>query len=458
MLRFLCSPGRALTASGRRRLLAAGITVAAMLASGQAALAGTVVLGDLPRRAWLGTQLSPGPEGYPAVAALLPGSPAGLRAGDVLRTLDGAELTGPGAVGAALAGRHAGDKVRVGVRREGRNVEVDLTLTAYPFEKSDEMDVIYDVVEAGDVRMRCVLTRPKDMPGRLPAVLFVQGLQCAPPDQPLGDPGTVLQLMHEITRAGYVVMRVEKPGSGDATGPPCADIGFPDELNGFRAALAKLESYDFVDPAQVFLFGHSLGGLEVPMLAAERPVKGVIVFGTGILPWAEYLVQNERRQTRLDPAANRGELETRCRRLADFLHEVFRNGRAIDAVVTERPELADLAKEYWPDGEHSFGRHLRFFRELDAVNHAEQWMKVDAPVLAVWGDLDYTTSEAEHRYLAEIVNASHPGAATVVVLPRVFHAFNVRESAQQALEAPWQGPLAESVVETVIDWMREVRT
>lgn len=435
---------------------AAALAAAALSLAPAAAAAGTVVLGDLPRRAWLGTQLAPGPDG-PTVAAILEGGAAGLREGDVLRSLEGAPLTAPGAVAGALAGRRGGQTVRVGILRDGAEQEVDVTLKPFPFEQSDEFDVIYDVVELGDVRMRSVITKPKGGPARLPAVLFVQGLQCAPPDQPIGDPGTVLQLIHEMTRAGYAVMRVEKQGSGDATGTPCQDIGFAAEVDGFRAALAKLLRTEFVDPEQVFLFGHSMGGIEAPILAAETPVKGVVVFGTGVLPWAEYLVENERRQTVLDPAADLPALEARCRLLADFLHEVFRKGRPIPEVVAERPDMKHIADDYWPDGERSFGRHLRFYRELDATNSAEVWAKVGSPVLAVWGDLDFTTCEAEHRYIADIVNRAHPGNGTVVVLPNVFHAFNVRESVAQTLEAPWQGPLAESVVETVLDWMREVR-
>jgi len=402
-------------------------------------------------------QLAPGPDGHPQIAEVFAGGAAEaakLEAGDVVLAVDGADTAAPGAFSGALAGKRAGEIVRLTILRGEEELARDVTLAALPFEQSDRFDVIYDVVETDAARLRCVLTKPKGATGRLPAMLFVQGLQCSPPDQPLGEPSTILQLIHEITAAGWVVMRCEKPGSGDATGPPCSEIGFHDEVAGFRAALAKLMRYDFVDPAHVTIFGHSMGGIQAPILAAETPVAGVIVFGTGVIPWAEYLVENERRQTRLDPSADLPALETRCRDLADFLHEVFRKNRPIADVVAERPGLTALADDYWPDRVHSFGHHVDYYRELDAVNLAETWSQVDAPVLAVWGDLDYTTCAAEHEYLAQIVNAKHAGAARVAVLPNVFHAFNVRESVAQSLEAPWQGPLAESVVETVLEWLR----
>jgi pimeloyl-ACP methyl ester carboxylesterase len=252
-------------------------------------------------------------------------------------------------------------------------------------------------------------------------------------------------------------MRCEKPGSGDATGEPCSEIGFHEEVAAFRAALAALVRQDFVDPGQVFLLGHSMGGCEVPVLATEMGVKGVVVFGTGLLPWAEYLVENERRQSRLDPATNLAELETKTRRLADFLHESFRKGIAPDAVAAAHPELAGVADEYFPDGVHSFGRHIDFYRELDAVNLAEIWARVEAPVLALYGELDYTTSFAEHEYIAQIVNAARPGTAEAVMIPKMFHAFNLRDSVQQTLEAPWQGPLGGEVVDKIVEWLGEAR-
>jgi hypothetical protein len=392
------------------------------------------------------------------VAAVVPGGSgekAGLKPGDALLAVDGTDTATPGTVAATLGRKHTGDTALLHLRRDGKEMDQRVKLAAMPFEKSDDLDVLYDVVDTGKATLRSVTLSPRDAKGKLPAILFVQGLQCAPIDEPVTPPSTVLQLLQVLTRAGYVVMRCEKPGAGDATGPPCAVFDFNDEMGGFRAALAKLRGYDFVDTSRVFLFGHSMGGIEAPILATETPVRGVIVYGTGVLPWAEYLVDNERRQTRLDPAADLVALETKTRRLADFLHEVFRNGRPIADVVAQHPDFTPIADEYWPDRLHSFGRHLEFYRQLDAVNQAEVWAKVKAPVLIMFGELDYTVSWQYAEYIAQIVNAQRPSTARAVQIPHTFHAFNIRDSVQQTLEAPWQGPLSEDVVKVTKDWLRE---
>lgn len=437
----------------------AALVVVAAFAAPLPVGAATEVLGDLPRRGWLGVQFAPGPDGHPTIAAIIPGGSAekaGLREGDALLAVDGADTQVPGTIAATLGRMHAGDVAKLRFRREDGEADRKVKFVAMPFEQSDEFDVLYDVVDTGSAKLRSVLLKPPGAKGKLPAILFVQGLQCAPVDEPTGNASTVLQLLHELTRAGYAVMRCEKPGTGDATGPPCSEIDFDEELGGFRAALAKLRGYDFVDSNRIFVFGHSLGGVEAPVLAAETKVRGVMAFGTTVLPWAEYLVDNERRQTRLDPSADLVALETRNRNLSDFLHEVFRKGRPIQDVVAERADFASIVDDYWPDRLHSFGRHLDFYRQLDAANVAEAWSKVEAPVLILYGELDYTVSWPYAEHIVQIVNSKRPGTARAVQIPRTFHAFNIRDSVQQTLEAPWQGPLSEDVVRVTKEWLAEV--
>ena len=96
--------------------------------------------------------------------------------------------------------------------------------------------------------------------------------------------------------AGYVTMRVDKPGCGDSEGGPWPEIDFQAELDGYGQGLKALKAYSFVDPDKVFIFGHSMGGVMGPLLAAETKVKGVAVYGTVFRTWFEYQVENVRRQ------------------------------------------------------------------------------------------------------------------------------------------------------------------
>jgi pimeloyl-ACP methyl ester carboxylesterase len=69
----------------------------------------------------------------------------------------------------------------------------------------------------------------------------------------------------ELARRGYVVLAVDQPGHGYSDPPAYAGgFGGPD-------ALAHLRSLPFVDPDQVVLSGHSMGGWAVLIAAAVMP-------------------------------------------------------------------------------------------------------------------------------------------------------------------------------------------
>lgn len=87
-------------------------------------------------RPGMGVVLSTEIEGGVRLGAVTPGSPAdkaGLKSGDVIRSLDGKNLStdssdAAGEIMAALRGKQSGQKVRVGYLRDGRSGTADVTL------------------------------------------------------------------------------------------------------------------------------------------------------------------------------------------------------------------------------------------------------------------------------------------------------------------------------------------
>jgi len=443
-----------------RRALPAALLAALVWTAPTPALAGeTVVLGDLPRRPALGVSLAPSPQGHAQVVGLQPGGSAeaaGLRVGDALLGINDVRFASSQDLGPAMRRLVAGSDARFLVLRDGAELAVDVAMQPRPMEASEEFDVVYDVVQAGDARLRAVVTKPSGATERLPAVLFLQGLTCTSIEEPRGMPPTIMALVHGWTRAGYCVMRCEKSGLGDSTGTPCSEIDFETEAFGFQRALEKLRGYPFVDTDRVFLFGHSMGGIVGPVIAQRSPVRGVMVFGTGVLPWGEYLVQNERRQARLAGTPPAAELEDRLRRLARLQHHLFVEDMELEAVVEAHPDLEQVARQSYPDGEHGYTRHLRFFRELADLNMCATWSAVDAHVLALYGEYDWVTAAWDHEYIAEIVNDLRPGTADWYVVPRMFHGFDVHESLEASFGAPFRGPFGDELLEHTLAWMARV--
>jgi uncharacterized protein len=378
----------------------------------------------LPRRPFFGVQLAPVPAeaGTPGVLleSVFAGQSAekgGLRAGDIVVTANGQQIDGTPALLAQLRGRRSGEILEIGYLRDGERRRARVTLHEMPRESHPDIEVIYDELEVAGARRRTILTRPLDREGAGPAVLMVGGIGCYSTDAPLGEPQAYVRILNELTRRGYATMRVEKSGMGDSEGPPCAEQSFEDELAGYVAAARAMPRYPFIDRRQLFLFGHSIGGVHAPLVeaavAAETPLAGVMAMATVGTSWFAYEMENSRRQAPLwgtPPEQEEAALKVRGYCVA----AVTVGRRTPAAVVAERPECAEFMQ---------FPAHYTYRRQLVELDLPGNWRKVRAPVLLIHGMSDFLTSAAEHHYIAGLLNSERPGQATVALIEEMDHYF-----------------------------------
>jgi pimeloyl-ACP methyl ester carboxylesterase len=202
----------------------------------------------------------------------------------------------PAEVIAAIGGTHrSGDRVALEVARGGVPRHLAATLKPFPAERVPGSSVEYGSVTLGSgVRLRTIVTVPTGASAKAPAVFALQGGGCSSLDQPLAMPIGVVRTIHAIAVAGFVTLRVDKSGLGDSEGPPCAEIGYREELDGYRAALRALRAHAAVDRNRVFLVGISLGGVFAPILANETPVTGISAWGTIAFAPGRYPGRSER--------------------------------------------------------------------------------------------------------------------------------------------------------------------
>ena len=413
----------------------------------------------LPRRPFLGVTAQPAPNHHVRVGKLVPGSAAAsseLMVGDILIAINGTPIESVSAFVAGMKSFKTGDRIVCNVQRGAKEMDIEVTLGETPREQPGDIQVIYDTVSAREATLRSLITMPTGNTRKLPAILYVQGFDCSSIEWPLAEPNLNRELVYRLTRAGFVVMRSEKSGVGDSTGTPCRDVGFQDEVALFTSALRKLKSYDFVDSKNVFLFGHSAGGWVAPLVAAAEPVKGVVVYGTVVRPFEEYLIENRRRSRWLRSQPDLAQLEDEERQVAQLLHYVLVERMSVLDATAKHPELTATAKELFPrDNEHLLDlRSLQHFRELNDENVARVWASLDNPVLALIGEFDIRTLPMDAEYIAAIVNARHPGRASWQLLPKMDHGFALHESLKESVAHEFVGPFGEQVVEQTVKWMQ----
>jgi photosystem II stability/assembly factor-like uncharacterized protein/alpha/beta superfamily hydrolase len=433
-----------------------------------ALLAALLVAADdapLPRRAGpLGVALTPGPEGRLQVSRVQPGMPAeraGVPAGAVIQAVNGQDIRSREQLSAAMQRVKAGETVKLSLKSgDGPVTTVDVQTEAAS-EQLPGSTVSYGSVRVpAGYRLRTIVTEPKDSPlakdGKLPAFMYVSGIICDTVDRPTQPDAPDTRIVHAMADAGFVTMRVDKPGVGDSEGPPCSEIDLQTELAGYTAALKQLAAMPGVDPSRIYVFGHSMGGVLAPYMAKEVPVRGTIVYGTIVRTWFEYQLENVRRQAALQPGVTEAEVTDAVLAEAKSSSMILVEKKALGDVWARWPELKQPTQGLMLDENHMSTRSMAFFHQLQDLNLARAWAESTGAVLAVYGEFDWVTSETDHRKIADIVNARNASAGTVIVRPGADHAFTVHPNLMSSRALMGGGAFDRGLPQEVLRWIAGV--
>lgn len=304
--------------------------------------------------------------------------------------------------------------------------------------------------------VRTILTRPRNVTTPTPAILFVQWLSCDPVTMgPRGGDGWAQMMRGLIERSGMIVARTEKPGLGGNGGPRCDQLGYREELAAHRAALQALMATPGVAADSVFLFGGSMGGTMVALLAAETPVRGVIVWGSTGYSWREHLVRLDRRvmELRKVPPADR----LRWMPAHERMHRAYLDGLQSPAALARRDTALASAwgRMIGTSPTDQYGRPFAFHQEAHAADWADAWRSVRAPVLVVHGEYDWIMARDEHQRIVDLVS-SRGGHARLVTLPQLDHNF-ARAASQDSAFRQLVAPASQDVAETLVRWLESQR-
>lgn len=312
--------------------------------------------------------------------------------------------------------------ITIEIERKGKSQILKGVVKPKPTEQNEWADITYDDFPFDNGYVRTILKMPK---GKKPLgiVYCLQGISCYSVDNlPLNDP--VRNIMDGFLKNGFAVYCVEKSGMGDSeTQTPCAKMGFHQETALFKAGYEKLLTIKGIDIKNIFLFGHSLGGITAPILAQTFQPKGVVVYGTVLKPWSEYLLDVHKYQPQFygeDLALIQDTLEL----MKPTLHALFYGQQSAEQLAQNPTHLWALqrALEYQPNGECLAGRQWYFHKEINDINLPKAWKATNSYVLAVFGGADNAAMYPQgHEEIANYVNKVHPGKGTFLFLPKTNH-------------------------------------
>lgn len=420
------------------------------------ALCASEIPNDLPRRAALSVGMEDIGEGVRLtwVSAGSAEDRAGLQVGDIITTLDNQSVRNSESIAEILKDRREGEQVSLVVSRSGRQHQLNLKLG--PMEKlsSPMFDVLYGSVVAGDNTLRRVLVNKPRPGGRLPTIFFIAGFGCYSLDAPfnfLVDPFGLMynEVIEELTLQGFVVVRVDKSGMGDSQGIDGFEEDFHAEQSNYRAVLAALSQYDFVDPNEISIVGHSMGGIFAPRIAQAQPgtAKNVVGIGSGGGSWYDYERRNARRQWKMEGKSGE-ELE----------REMQHKRLAMDLLLIQKKTPEEIRKAY-PKLYPKLKKHLsypktyRFVQQLADVVIENHWEATAANNIQIYGASDFITSAESHIELCnEIRRRKKP--CQYVEIPEMDHSFQRARNQMESFKNPIGKPFHQEGVQRIARMLR----
>lgn len=313
---------------------------------------------------------------------------------------------------------------------------------ATPTLAQDQIDVL---IPAGDHVLAGTLTLPAG-DGPFPAAVLVSG--SGPSDRDESLPGVALRpfarLAKELAEHGVATLRYDDRGVGQSTGDFMAATSF-DFADDARAVLEHLAASERIDAGRIGFIGHSEGGMIAPHAAAgnDRARFLVSLAGTAVTGY-EVLSAQLRQALAGLPEADREAAFAQQIHSLDLV--VARDWPAVEAMLEAEegatPERVAQGMVYYRGWLHTFVTH----------DPADDWGRIDQPVLALFGGRDMQVDASLNRPALEAALTGHPDA-TIKTLETANHLFQEAVTGAPAEYATLPDAFVDGLSLMIADWI-----
>jgi dienelactone hydrolase len=281
------------------------------------------------------------------------------------------------------------------------------------------------------------LTRPKGVE-KAPLIVLVHGSGPHDRDETIGPNNPFRDLAHGLASRGVAVLRYEKRTFAHKTRlvdpKVAATIGVSEEvIDDAVATVAKARMMDRIDPARIFVLGHSLGGVAAPEIARrDGKLAGVVMLAASTRPAADLVRDQVDHVRKVDPE----------------------RGKALDQAYDGLDEaLARLKAGTAGDDETILGAPVRYWKTMDAL-HPDATLAAmpDLPALILQGGRDYQVTDVDLAAFRKALDG-RPNV-TVTVYPDLNHIFLKGEGKSVPSEYETPGFVDPRVIDDVAAWIK----
>ncbi len=290
----------------------------------------------------------------------------------------------------------------------------------------------------GEWKLPGTLTLPKGA-GPWPGLVLVHGSGPQDRDQTVGNHKVFKDLAEGLASRGIAVLRYEKRTRQYAAKiAAITDLTVQQEtVEDAVKAAELLRSAPEIEPKQIYLLGHSLGGYLMPRIVRQAPwLAGVIIMAGNTRPLATLIVEQAEYLASLDPA------NEALRQQAQRFREMAGQIRAIEDGKSELKSVLGMPAAY--------------IRDLKGYDPAAEMRKLNVPALVLQGERDYQVRMEDFARWKQALGGRRN--VTFKSYPRLNHLFAVGEGKSTPAEYQKPGNVDQEVIEDIARWIKEPAT
>jgi fermentation-respiration switch protein FrsA (DUF1100 family) len=292
-------------------------------------------------------------------------------------------------------------------------------------------------VGSGEWQLPGTLTIPTGKPP-FPAVVLVQGSGPQDRDETIGLNKPFRDLAWGLASQGIAVLRYDKRTLAHQQQMAAIQdkITVKEEVvDDAVLALELLKKTDGVDPTRVFLLGHSLGAMLVPMIVGQTPgIAGAVVMAGPTRPFEDVILDQYTYIFNLDGKITPDEQK----QLDDLQKQVAR---------VKQPDLSPST----PAGELPLSLPAAYWLSIRDYHPAEMAATQQVPLFILQGERDYQVTLTDFQGWKDALSSRTN--VTFKTYPRVNHIFREGEGMGTPDEYNSPGHMSQQVVEDIAQWL-----